>query len=99
MSTNPHERPATAERHTNSAAAFTMIAALFFLIGAVTFGTALEKRAAPGTCTIAAAPLLIAAGASAVAYSARRRAQATSQREEQPGEGRAEEAGPTEPQS
>ncbi len=69
--------PSPAERHTNVAAAFTLLASLFLLIGLVTFGSAVEKRAEATTHVIAAAPLALAAASGAVAYSARKRAAAS----------------------
>lgn len=69
--------PSPAERHTNVAAAFTLLASLFLLIGLVTFGSAVEKRAEATTHVIAAAPLALAAASDAVAYSARKRAAAS----------------------
>ena len=68
-------RPA-ATRHTNAAAAFTLLAAVFFIGGAVSFGTALEKGASPTVHAVAAAPLVAGSLSAGVAYASRKRAAA-----------------------
>lgn len=74
MPMHDHDRPPAATRHTNTAAAFTLIAAVFFIGGAVSFGTAVEKGASAATHVLAATPLVAGSVSAGVAYASRKRA-------------------------
>lgn len=71
-----YDVPSAKHRYTNIAAAFSLVAGLLFIIGMVTFGSAVEKKASPAVHAIAAAPVAAAVASGVIARSARRKAAA-----------------------
>lgn len=76
MPTHDHDRRQAATRHTNAAAAFALLASVFFIGGAATIGAALEKKATMPTQVVAATPLVAGSLSAGVAYVSRKRAAA-----------------------
>ena len=76
ISMDDHDRRRAKSRHTNAAAAFTLLAALLFLGGTVSFGAAVEKKAPLSTQAAAATPLMAGSLSAGLAYVSRKRAAA-----------------------
>lgn len=76
MTSQQHDASFAKHRYTNIAAAFSLLAGLLLILGMVTVGSAVEKKASPTVHAFAAAPVTAAVVSGLIARSARRKAAA-----------------------